>query len=1271
MTKREDSNSKTISIVGAGPGGLFLAILLRQHRPDWSIRIWERNAPDATFGFGVVFSDRTVEALEAADPTSLARIRADFQSWSDIEVATWRGVRRTGGHGFSAIARHRLLAILQQRAADLGIEVEYNSEAPDLDMLYASSDLVVGADGINSRVRAHWADEFNTHTEIGNARFIWFATPRRYDALTFHFVDSPYGPFSTHAYPFSKELSTFIVEVDTETWRRAGLDRDGLPELGIGESDERAMRFCEEIFAESLQGEPLVGNASQWRQFPTVRNGSWTAGGKVVILGDAAHTAHFSVGSGTKMAMEDAAALAKLLVDEGDPQVALREYPKVRKPQVEKIQALAEPSRGWWENFHLWVDRDPDSVMVNFLTRTGRETTAHLERRDSSFTAKVLRPGMLKENLSLPGGVELDNRRGLALSADREAMHREVAAIRASGSLPGLLVATEASPTDLTRIQKALGTSCPPIICRTERDDARLTGTEQRLALLVSSPEFHEAGFAVRITTPSGVDKTTEWKSFVESARKAEEDGATMLIIEPSSQASDSKAVAAHAGVVLRPAVDLPMAVANCDSEAEALTHLNAERADIAIGKISHRFVPETYRQMGLDSLLRPTGVVVVGASQDPTKAGNALMRNLGAFPGVVEGVGRSQAMVDGRKILDSVDELDSAVDLAIVAVPSKAVPSALEQLSGRGVRAAVVCSGGFAETGEPDGIELQADLDRVRQRNGMRILGPNTSGIAVPPMGLHASFVPAATELCSGSVAVLAQSGGVAHATALALHAEGIGIAAMIGTGNACDIDLPELTRSFAANGGCSVIALHLEGSTHGRDLLDAIEQASESVPVVVLKSGVSDVDRLSVSHTGALTGDWSTASALLAEAGAVVVPTLGELVDAVAVMTLARLQEEPDSYGVGVVTGQAGPGILLTDRLQTLGLRVPDLTATTTEKLHEILPALTHRQNPVDTGRPGEDFADVVAAVAGDPEIAVVATYVLLEPGAVDLVAHLKKAREQHAKPIIASSNGIGSEILLARDALRSSGIPLLINPERAANGVWALFADRRSAQLRSLRGKPTRKAFGQASGKTPRNEAEAKQQLTSAGFTAPLSQVCDSRAEARDALARILTRAQSVVVKISSPEISHKAAVGGVHLGITNEKELQSALDALDAIPGSTGQYLIEEQVNVGTDIFVSARKDSAWGTIGLIGLGGTDVEERGQVDIFALPTSAAAIRYRLRNLLPEAPDIAQELLALYETLEDSLAMWPDAGSFEVNPLRITDDGLIALDALVAND
>ena len=1257
---------KKINIVGAGPGGLFLAILLRQHRPEWDVQVWERNPPHATFGFGVVFSDRTVELLDKADPISLQRIRSDFQSWTDIEVGTWHGVRRTGGHGFSAIARHRLLAILQQRARELEVPVQYECEALDLPSLYAESDLLVGADGINSLVREHWADEFQPDIRLGKARFIWFATPRRYDALTFHFVKTPHGPFSTHAYPFSEELSTFIVEVDVDTWRRAGLDPADRPALGMGETDETTKSFCEEIFKDSLQGEPLVGNASQWRQFPTVRNASWRAAGKVVILGDAAHTAHFSVGSGTKMAMEDSAALADVLMQRDDPVAALLEYETNRKPAVAKIQQLAEPSRGWWENFQDWVDRDVDAVSMNFLTRTGRETVEHLAKRDPEFASKAVAEFAMECPVALGAGITMGNRRGIHLPKDEGERQKLLAVASSLDDGPAMVVLRAPTADEVSSVRSSFADACPVIAAELAGSHGADVGAD-----LVVVREVQHAGerpFVVLLTTPASIDDNDGWDNFLDQGRTAESAGAIAVAMEAPASDIDRRSLIAHAGVILRPHVSIPLGVWDCGSDQEALTHVNADRADFALGWSSVGFFPAIHDRLGLECLLDPASVLVVGASKSPEKAGYALMSNLAGFPGEVVGLSRSVGDVHGRPIVADIADVGQQIDLAILAVPNTAVPAALENLGKHGVRAAIVCSGGFAETGSEEGRCLQAEIDKVRRRHGLRVLGPNTSGMSLPPRQLHASFVPAVTRLRSGSVAVLAQSGGVAHATALALNAEGIGVGTMIGTGNATDVDLPELITTIAQRAEHSVIAVHLEGTNNGRDLTAAIAKTSPEVPVVVLKSGVSDVDRLSASHTGALTGDWSVAQSLLSEAGAVVVQSLGDLVDSVSALSLARLDSVDRPAASGVVTGQAGPGILLTDRLQTLGVAVPPLTDSVAETLEGLLPALTHRQNPVDTGRPGVNFDEVIAAVGTDPGIDAIAVYVLLEPGAVDLVPILVGAARQTEVPLVASTNGIPDEIAEVRDQLRAQGIPLYVNPERAARGVWALFEDRRAAQLLDQGEDSSLSPAITLTAVAPSNEAQAKGVLADLGVHVPQSRVCSSRQEAQSAFEALVGESGAVVVKVHSDYVGHKDAVGGVHLGVRVPEDLVRALDRIDSIVRPDSGYLVEEQIQPGVDLFVSVRRDPSWGPVGLIGLGGGDVESQGHVQIFALPTTERGLRRRLVELDPRLEDEAAGVLRILEVLHAAVDAWPQADSFEINPLRATGSGLVALDALV---
>ena len=1266
------STPRTISIVGGGPGGLFLGILLRQMRPDWAVEIWERNAPDATFGFGVVFSDRTVELLEQADPESLSLIRENFQSWTDIEISTSNGFMRTGGHGFSAIARHRLLNILQQRARDVSLTVHYESEVANLDELYSKSDVVVGADGINSQVREHWHSQFDTDIRLGAARFIWFATPRRYDALTFHFVDTEYGPFSTHAYPFSDELSTFIVETDTDTWQRAGLDRSSEGNLGIGESDKRSMDFCREIFTESLHGQELVGNASQWRQFPTVRNHSWIASDKVVILGDAAHTAHFSVGSGTKMAMEDANALAEALTETDDPSRALHSFETSRKPLVGRIQELAEPSRGWWENFHAWVDRDIHTFSVNFLSRTGRETVDHLQKRDAAFANEVIDSDFLDRELTISSDMTASSRRALLLDASDKQLPDVIDALQEVLPSQSLVIVRHGDTETLKLIKTSLH---HPIIAHMSEHTGEHFENIPDLRLTTTVDEAAPNNWAFVIRTPGSIDDADGWKEILGLARQAQGKGARLLLVEAAESTTDRRALLTHAGIMLRPDISIPMILAPCASDAEGLIHLNAGRADAIAGYIGPHYFRKAHDALALQALLKPRGIVVVGASQDPSKPGHVLLRNLDSFKGTVIGLSRHRGNIHGRTIVADAQEIPNDVDLAILAVPNSAVPSSLELLARRGVRSAIICSGGFAELQTSEGRDLQGQVDAIAHKYGIRVLGPNTAGMAIPHLNLHASFVPAVTQLTPGSVAVVAQSAGVAHAAALALQQEGLGVGLMIGVGNACDIDLPELIEATALNGQYDAIAVYLEGTAHGSELLEAIRESSREVPVVVLKSGISDVDRLTVSHTGAIAGDWAVAQSLLTEAGAVVVSTLGDLVNSIAALSLIRLHpsDAPTTKGVGVVTGQAGPGVLLTDRLQTLGLEVPPFESTVEGELRSLLPPMTHRQNPVDTGRPSDTFANVIATVAKDPGIDVVATYVLLEPGALDLTETLTQARLTAAAPIVAASGGLHADFAATRDSLRSQRIPLFRNPEDAAIGVWALISDRDAAALRRKDAPNARISPSQAGLPLPTNEAETKDVLRSHGIRTPAFFVCPTREDAIAAFNAITSSGDFAVVKVLSREIAHKSAMNGVHLGLKSASEFEDALNSIDEIVrGDTG-YLVETQAESGSDLFVAVRLDPTWGSIGLLGLGGTEVEQRGDVQMFALPIPEHLLATRLTDLgLPEDIDVAS-LQELYTTMTKALASWSGSGatSFEVNPLRVTDTGLVALDALISHD
>jgi anthraniloyl-CoA monooxygenase len=373
-----------IAVCGGGPGGLYSAILLRKLGHD--VDVWERNAADDTFGFGVVFSDETMSAFEVSDPTSFARIVERFAHWSDIDVHYRGATLRSGGHGFSALSRKVLLGLLQERAVELGAAVRFSQEHPPIERLSAEYDLVIACDGVNSAVRAAREQAFGTTLDPRRSRYMWLATDLVFDAFTFHVLETEHGVLQVHGYPFDDRSSTFIVETDERTWRAEGLDAAEHADLPPGVSDEASIERCRELFAPMLEGHSLFGNNSKWLRFTTVRNARWHDG-NVVLLGDAAHTAHFSIGSGTKLAMEDAIALAWAVHDHGEDGVdaALAAYEADRRPVVESTQRAAQASLEWFEEIARYVGQPPRQFAFNLLTRSRRITYDNLRVRDESF----------------------------------------------------------------------------------------------------------------------------------------------------------------------------------------------------------------------------------------------------------------------------------------------------------------------------------------------------------------------------------------------------------------------------------------------------------------------------------------------------------------------------------------------------------------------------------------------------------------------------------------------------------------------------------------------------------------------------------------------------------------------------------------------------------------------------------------------------------------------------------------------------------------------
>jgi anthraniloyl-CoA monooxygenase len=363
-----------IAIAGGGPGGLYFAALMKQLDPAHEVTVFERNAPGDTFGFGVVFSDETLGGIENADTVIHERMAARFARWTDIDIDV-NGHRFTvGGQGFAAMSRKDLLHILQERAADLGVTVHYRTEAPDVDTLRAAYDLVLGADGVNSRVRAKSA--FRPSLDRRRNKYIWLGTDLVFEAFQFFVKQTDWGTMQIHGYPYSASGSTFIVEMHEDVFSKAGFD-----------SDDAVARISG-IFADELRGHRVLTNNSRWLNFTTVRNEHWHDG-NVVLIGDAAHTAHFSIGSGTKLAMEDALALAACLHEQPSLPAALEAYENERKPVVESTQRAAQASLEWFENIGMYARQDPAQFCFNLLTRSRRITFENLKERDHEFAARI------------------------------------------------------------------------------------------------------------------------------------------------------------------------------------------------------------------------------------------------------------------------------------------------------------------------------------------------------------------------------------------------------------------------------------------------------------------------------------------------------------------------------------------------------------------------------------------------------------------------------------------------------------------------------------------------------------------------------------------------------------------------------------------------------------------------------------------------------------------------------------------------------------------
>ncbi|HEX2329838.1 MAG TPA: bifunctional salicylyl-CoA 5-hydroxylase/oxidoreductase [Candidatus Angelobacter sp.] len=375
-----------IVCLGGGPAGLYLSILLKKARPDWDVTVVERNRPTDTFGWGIVFSDKTMDGFRTSDAETHAQITRAFRHWDDIDVFFKARKITSGGHGFCGIARIKLLNIFHERAAELGVHLVFETEITDPDEYAAHYDLVIASDGASSITRRKYEHIFKPNIQVRNNRFVWLGSRKKLDAFTFDFAETKWGWFNLHAYRFDQEWSTFIVETPEKNWLAAGLDKM---------EQEEGIAFCEKLFEDRLDGNKLISNAKHlrgsaiWLKFNRVLCEKWFHK-NIVLIGDAAHTAHFSIGSGTKLAMEDAMALARVLTThDGDVSTALQRYQEEREIEALKLQSAARNRMEWFEQVERYVHLEPEQFTYSLLTGSQRVGHANLQLRDSYYVKNL------------------------------------------------------------------------------------------------------------------------------------------------------------------------------------------------------------------------------------------------------------------------------------------------------------------------------------------------------------------------------------------------------------------------------------------------------------------------------------------------------------------------------------------------------------------------------------------------------------------------------------------------------------------------------------------------------------------------------------------------------------------------------------------------------------------------------------------------------------------------------------------------------------------
>lgn len=676
-----------------------------------------------------------------------------------------------------------------------------------------------------------------------------------------------------------------------------------------------------------------------------------------------------------------------------------------------------------------------------------------------------------------------------------------------------------------------------------------------------------------------------------------------------------------------------------------------------------------------LKALFEPKSIAVVGASNTPGKAGHEMLSALASYQGSVYPVNPKETEVLGYTSYPNLVAIGNTVDLAVLTLPAHLCVTAAKDAAKAAVKTLMIISGGFAETGT-EGQQLQETLLRICRDSGMRLLGPNTSGFATPCAKLTASFAPGMDELSAGSVAIVAQSGAINLTLSAMATDAGMGVSTAVGTGNGQDISPADVIDYLTTDDKTKTVMAYLEGVSDGRKLYQAVARCSDQKPVIIYTVGKADIDEFAASHTGNLMGSFELKRSALEQAGAIVVDSLGDLVNATQVLSHIRLPALPEP-GVALLTGQAGPGMIISDYLIANGVNMPVLQETTIDAVSNLLPPLTFLKNPVDTGRPGETFPKIMEIVGKDPNVNVLLTFVLNEPAALDPL-ELFSTYKSTSLPVVFGTAGASKSVKPTRDALIDQGVPVFTSPDEAARATYALVAD---AKIRFRKHSADGKTSApSAAVNVPANpdEAEAKALLRDVGIASPQYHVCEDHQQIYGAFEALI---KPCVLKILSSEITHKTEVGGVQLNITNLEELSDAIAKIDQIQlKGKFRYLLESMAPSGPELIIGCKRDDSFGPSILLGLGGTQAEAFADVAMRLCPLSRADAESMIDQLRGKtllegwrgAPPVNREalidaLLRLSKLIEDN----PTILEIDLNPVRIYPDGLLALDALFVTD